>query len=135
MLTPFVTDIINVPIAKELDDIKAIAESPCILLFSFNFNIRKEASVTIGKAKVKGVKCRTVASAKAPNPTCDNPSPIIEFLFRTSVIPINDEQIEIRIPTIKALTIKLYENISIILFTVHTPYKIFNCSEEYFVFS
>ena len=135
MFTPLITDMINVPIASELDEIKAMAESPCILLFSFSFNIKKDASATIGKAKVRGAKCRTVARAKAPKPTCDNPSPIIEFLFKTKVIPINDEHIEMRIPTIKALTMKSYENISIILFTVHTPYKVINCSEKYFVFS
>ena len=135
VFTPLVIDIINVPIASELDEISAIAESPCILLFSFSFNIRKDASMTIGSANSNGAKCNTVAIANAPNPTCDSPSPIIEFLFKTIVIPIKDEQIDISIPTIKALTIKLYENISTILFTVHTPYEIVNRSKEYFIFS
>lgn len=83
VLTPLVTDITNVPIASELEDISAIAESPWILLFSFNFKIRKDAKATTGKANVSGVKLSTVAIAKALKPTCERPSPIMEFLFCT----------------------------------------------------
>ena len=59
----------------------------------------------------------------------------LNFKSEEIKLPIKDEQIDISIPTIKALTIKLYENISTILFTVHTPYEIVNRSKEYFIFS
>ena len=47
VLTPLVTDIENVPIARELAEISAITESTCILLLSFNFNIKNETIITI----------------------------------------------------------------------------------------
>ena len=88
--------------AKEADATKAIAESPCILLFSDNFNIKNDAIMTIGIAKANGAQFKAIAIAQAPNPTCDNPSPIIEFLFNTKDVPSKAAQIEIEIPTIKA---------------------------------
>lgn len=133
MFTP-VIDTVNVPIARELDDNKAINESPCNLLFSFNLNIKNDDSITIGSAKYIGVKLSTEAIANAPNPTCDSPSPIIEFLLKTKDTPISDAHKEISIPTINAFIIKEYENISIILLMMHSPYKFFSSSKEYFIF-
>ena len=50
VLTP-VIDIKKVPIAKELDEIKAIAESPCILLLSLSLSIKNDTIITIGSEK------------------------------------------------------------------------------------
>ena len=44
----------------------------------------------------------TDATAIAPNATCDNPSPINENLFKTSVTPRSEEHNAIKTPTINA---------------------------------
>ena len=48
------------------------------------------------------VSFRTDPIAIAPNATWDNPSPINENLFRTSVAPKSDEHKAIRTPTTSA---------------------------------
>ena len=82
-----------------------------------------------------GANPNTVAMAKAPNPTCESPSPIMEFFLRTSDTPINDAHSEIIIPTINALVIKSYENISAILFMMDPPYKFVYWSKICLLFS
>ena len=87
----------------------------------------------IGIEKYNGDACNIVANANVINATCDRPSPIIEFFLRTVDTPIKDAHKEISTPTIKALIINEYENISIILLMVNPPYKFFsgfryNCS-------
>ena len=69
VLTPLVTDIENVPIARELAEISAITESTCILLLSFNFNIKNETIITIEIENSSGKNPKIVAIANAPNPT------------------------------------------------------------------
>ena len=49
---------------------------------------------------------RTIAIVIAPNATWDNPSPIIEYLFKTRVTPNIAQQSDIRPPTIKAYLTK-----------------------------
>ena len=43
-----------------------------------------EAMMTMGRANSNGASPRTVAMAKAPKPTCDKPSPIMELRRRNS---------------------------------------------------
>ena len=56
--------------------------------------------------KVCDVNCKTVATAIAPNATCERPSPINEKRFKTSVTPNNEEHKAIKTPTIKAYCTK-----------------------------
>ena len=104
VFTPFDMDIIKVPMAKALADNSAIAESPCIFVL-FNFKIINEDMSTAGMATYSGSKFNTLAIATPPNPTCDSPSPIMEFLLSTNDTPIRDAQTDINNPAIKALCI------------------------------
>ena len=54
------------------------------------------------------------AIASAPNPTWDRPSPIMEYLLRTSVTPSTAAHRATRTPMHRALTMKGYVNISAI---------------------
>ena len=51
------------------------------------------------------------AKANAPKPTCESPSPIIEFFLKTKETPIKEAHKLINNPEIKALCIKVNENI------------------------
>ena len=51
-------------------------------------------------------KCKTAAIEIAPNATWESPSPMNENLFKTNVTPNNDEQREIKVPTINAYLTK-----------------------------
>lgn len=95
------------PMAMELADITAIAESPRILLFSFSRSNKKATIITIGKEKYIGENWNIVAIAKAPKATCERPSPIIEYFFNTNVTPSKEAHSEIRVPTMIALTINV----------------------------
>ena len=61
--------------------------------------------ITTGIATASGATFNAAATASAPNPTCDRPSPIIEYLFNTRLTPKSAEHKETRIPTVNALTI------------------------------
>ena len=103
-------DTTNVPMARELADNKAMAESPCIFVL-FSFKIINDDIRTTGIARYNGVMFKMVAIAKAPKPTWDRPSPIMEFFLRTNDTPIKDEHMDIRRPEMKALWINGYVNI------------------------
>ena len=45
---------------------------------------------------------KRAAMPKAKNPTCDNPSPIIEYLLSTKLTPKTEAQRQVKIPTNKA---------------------------------
>ena len=92
----------NVPIASALADIKAIAESPWILEFSSNLKIKNDTKITTGIATGSGANPRTEARAKAPNATCDKPSPSMEFLRNTSGVPTNAAERDMSTPATKA---------------------------------
>ena len=47
-------------------------------------------------------KLKIVATAIAPKATCESPSPINEYRFKTSVTPKREEQSAIKTPTISA---------------------------------
>ena len=135
VLTPPI-EIINVPIASDEAEIRAILASPLILLFSLIFKMKNEIIIAVGMANSKGAIPSTVATAKAPNPTCDKPSPIIEFFLNTNDTPTRLAHIDINIPTTKARIINGYDNISyILLIIMYSPYKFFSTTHKYFVFS
>ena len=91
------------PKANAPTDSMAITASPFTLeLFPF-FSISIAVSTVIGRMIIiLLVKLRTVAMARAPKATCDNPSPIYENLLSTSITPSSEEHSAINVPTIKA---------------------------------
>ena len=105
----------NVPIAKDDAEIIAIRESPDIFELLFIFNTKNDTTITNGIENSIGAIPRIVANATLPKATCDNPSPIIEYLLRTKDTPIKAAHRDISKPTTKALCINVYENISKIL--------------------
>ena len=110
---PFASDIKIIPKAKELADIKAIAASPCILFFSLNFSSKTDAKITTGIETKIGVQFMTTAIDRAEKPTCERPSPIIEYRFKTKLTPKIAQQKETKIPTISALNMKGYCSVSL----------------------
>ena len=83
----------------------AIAESPLILLLLLSLNRKNAAITTIGIAIVSGAVSNATAIDNAPKPTCDSPSPIIEYLLSTSITPNKDAHKAIIPPTIIAFCI------------------------------
>ncbi len=119
----------NVPIASDDADIIAIRESPEIFELLFIFNTKKETIITRGIENSIGAIPKIVASATLPKATCDKPSPIIEYLLKTSDTPTKAAHSDINIPTINALCINVYENISIILsIMMNHLYIVFYCA-------
>ena len=107
---PEPSEIKTTPTANAPLEIKAIAESPLILEFDLTLNRRIDVIVTTGTDTKSGEKFKTDAKARAPNPTCERPSPIIEYLFRTKGMPKSAAQSDTIIPTTKALKNKLYDS-------------------------
>ena len=71
------------------------------------------------------------AIVRAAKATCDSPSPIIEYLFNTKLTPNKAEHKATNPPTIIALTINVYDIISLnTLINFGTSYKFFT----YFTF-
>jgi hypothetical protein len=75
---PDVSENDTIPIARALTEISAIAASPFVLLFSRILSSKKATSNIIGIAVCNGGIPMATAIERIPNPTCDNPSPIIE---------------------------------------------------------
>ncbi len=97
------------PTARVPTDTIAIAASPLIFVFCPLLNKMIALIIVIGKIMtILFVTLSIVAIAIAPNATCDNPSPIKENRFNTSVTPINDEHNAISVPTINAYHTKGY---------------------------
>lgn len=86
--------------------------------------------MTIGIETGRGASPSTEAIAKAPNATCESPSPSMEFLRKTSCVPTSAAESEIRMPTVSARSINEYENISMRLFMVNLFDEIFSFTEE-----
>ena len=84
----------------------AMEASPFIFPRSLSQSMKKEASVTSGMATASGATFITAASASAPNPTWERPSPIMEKRRSTRFTPSSAMQSEISTPPIKALQIK-----------------------------
>ena len=105
----------NVPIASDEADRIAINESPDIFELLFIFNTKNETIITSGIENSIGAIPRMVANATLPKATCDKPSPIMEYLLKTSDTPTKAAHSDNNKPTINALCMNVYENISIIL--------------------
>ena len=91
------------PAASDPTDIIATAASP--LIFVFPPVLRSSTAHMIVKTITSGVFTvisSTEAIARAPNATCERPSPINENRLSTSVTPSRDEHNAISTPTIRA---------------------------------
>ena len=75
---PVVIETIMTPVASAPVDMRAMAASPLILLLALRRSSRKDAVTTTGMAIVSGAAFMAVASASAPKPTWERPSPIME---------------------------------------------------------
>jgi len=104
--SPFVTAVNVTPIETEMQLKIAIDVSLLILYFSPYFNSIIPAKITIGIVNSIGEISKESAIESAANETFESPTPIIEYLFKTKVIPSNAELIEIKSPTMMAFTIK-----------------------------
>ena len=97
---------IRYPIARAPTEAIARIESPAILVNLDVQSIRIAHIIIMGKTTSISLFMRkTVAKAKAPKATWDNPSPINEYLFRTNITPKRDAQRAIKMPVIKAYLI------------------------------
>ena len=120
--------IIIYPKASAPTDSIAIAASPFILVFCPFLRRSIANTIVIGSTIIiLFVKLSIVAIANAPKATWDNPSPINEYLFKTSVTPSSDEQRAISTPTIRAYLTKgklIYSiNVSSMLLSLHLHHK------------
>lgn len=113
IFTPEVTERAITPTANAPVAIKPIAASELILDESLILNSKKAEIITIGIANSIGAIFKTVAIAKAPNATCDKPSPIMEYRFKTNGTPKSEEHTANGIPARNARKTNGNENISI----------------------
>ena len=113
MLSPDVRDVTITPIANADADTMAMAASLRIFPFSANRSNRNAAITTIGMENLIGANPQAIAMDNAPKDTWDNPSPIIEYLFRTRLTPRSAAQRDTKTPPNKALLINSYESISL----------------------
>ena len=81
----------------------------------FRLSKKKAAIITIGIENLIGANPKAIAMDNAPNETCDKPSPIIEYLFKTRLTPKRAAQSDTNNPPIKALCINPWANISLII--------------------
>ena len=79
-----------------------------------------------GIETVMGAAPTAYAIASAEKPTCDKPSPIIEYLLRTRLVPRRAEQSETKIPTMSALCRNGYDSISIVVLSIFSS----SCMQE-----
>ena len=90
---------------KAIEEVERIAidASPFILLDCPLFKIAIAAIIVIGRTiSMSFIRPITAASEIAPNPTCERPSPIKEYLLLTNMTPRIAEENEIRRATIIA---------------------------------
>ena len=71
--------------------------------------------ITTGMVTTIGSAASNAEIPSAPNPTCDNPSPIMEKRRKTRLTPNKEAERETKRPTNNALTKKEYEKISPIM--------------------
>ena len=99
---PEVIEVIKIPSAIELVEIKATEESPFMFEFELTRKSKNADKTVIGIEIIKGEAFKAIAIAIEPKATWDNPSPIIEYRFRTSGTPSRAEQIAIKEPATSA---------------------------------
>ena len=71
-------DTTKTPTAHAVVEMRATAESPLMWLVSLTRSSKNAAAITTGTAKARGAQLKATATAKAPKPTWDRPSPIME---------------------------------------------------------
>ena len=91
------------PTARAAVETTAMAASPLTRLFSLSRRRRNAVSITSGREKARGDCPVATATAIAANETCESPSPIMAYFFRTKETPRSEAQTERRTPTISAL--------------------------------
>ncbi|KXB45090.1 hypothetical protein HMPREF3188_01107 [Tissierellia bacterium KA00581] len=106
MLSPFVIAVKVTPIDTETQLKMAIDVSVLTLYFSLYFKSKTPAITTIGNENSIADKSNDKAIDKDAKATFESPTPIIEYFFKTRVIPKRLAQTQIKSPTIIALTIK-----------------------------
>ena len=87
VFNPLVKDVTNIPSASELEEINAIEASPFKFVEELTFNKRNAAKMQTGIETASGAQLNAIAIAIVPKATWLNPSPIIENLFKTRIIP------------------------------------------------
>ena len=100
---PVVAEIIITPTARKLLENNAKTASPFILLFLFKTSKKIAAKTTTGIDTKNGAQFMAQETENAENPTCDNVSPIIEYLFKTKFTPKIAIQKDIKKPAKNAL--------------------------------
>ena len=110
-----------IPMASALADIRAMAASLFILLFSVILSRKNAARTTTGMDILRGDQPMARATDNAPKDTWDNPSPIMEYRFNTRLTPRREAHRDTSIPPTSALTRKGYDNISLIILIVSPP--------------
>ena len=103
---PFTREDTIKPTAMAVLDMSAMAASPLMLLRSLNRSRKNAATITTGTATRSGARFSTAATHSAPNPTCDRPSPIMEYRFSTRLTPSNAEHNDVSVPTSSAFCAK-----------------------------
>ena len=78
MFVPRPSDTASTPTASDEVEMSAMAESPFSRPLPFKRSSRMAASTTTGSATPSGARFAAEATASAPKPICDRPSPIIE---------------------------------------------------------
>lgn len=113
VFNPLVKDVTNIPSASELEEINAIEASPFKFVEELTFNKRNAAKMQTGIETASGAQLNAIAIAIVPKATWLNPSPIIENLFKTRIIPKSAAHKLISVPAIIERTIKPYEKSSV----------------------
>ena len=99
MFMPLVSDTTSTPSARAPLEMRAMAASPLMRLLWEMRSSSTAASTTTGMVTASGAQLKAVATASAPKPTCESPSPIMEKRLSTSEVPSSAAQSETSSPT------------------------------------
>ena len=105
VFSPLVKEVIKIPIANAELEINAIEESPFMFEDELTRKSKNADKTQTGIETASGAQLNASAIAIDPNPTWLNPSPIIENLFKTKIMPKSEAHNAIIEPAINALTI------------------------------
>jgi len=92
------------PNARALADMRAMAASLLIRLFSVIRSRKKAARTTTGMDILRGDQPMARAMERAPKDTWDNPSPIMLYRLSTRLTPSRDAHRDTIMPPARALT-------------------------------
>ena len=103
---PEVRDVAMTPMAKAEEEISAMAASDLMRLLPLMRSSKNADSRTTGMATAMGAKFNAVATERAPKPTWDSPSPIIEYRLSTRLTPSSAAHKATKAPASSARIIK-----------------------------